>query len=235
MSTRPPLPDSDELLAAELALGLLAHDQRGPAEARLRTDPAFAAAHDRWREHATAFTAGFDEAPPPAVWDAIAARLPANEVADVPLARLRIWQGLAGVAAAAAIVLGVLLARPAPSPPAPVVVNAPAPLVAVLSDPKRDAVVTVSVDRASHTLAVAPARLDPGSGDAELWVIPADGTPRALGLVAARQRATLRLAPAIAFAVRPGSTLAVSLEPRGGSPTGLPTGPVILTGKFAQS
>jgi anti-sigma-K factor RskA len=234
MSTRPPLPDSDELLAAELALGLLADDERGPAEVRLRTDPAFAAAHDWWREHATALTTGFDEAPPPAVWNAIAARLPANDAAAVPLARLRAWQGLAGVAAAAAIVLGVLLARPTP-PLAPVVVSAAPPLVAVLSDPKRDAVVTVSVDRAARTVAVAPSRLEPGAGDAELWVIPADGTPRALGVLAARQRATLRLAPTVAFAVQPGSTLAVSLEPRGGSPTGLPTGPVILTGKIAQS
>jgi anti-sigma-K factor RskA len=32
----------------------------------------------------------------------------------------------------------------------------------------------------------------------------------------------------------PGTTLAISLEPQGGSPTGLPTGPVVAAGKAAQ-
>ena len=40
---------------------------------------------------------------------------------------------------------------------------------------------------------------------------------------------------AAARALQPGVTLAVSLEPQGGSKTGLPTGPVVLTGKLAQA
>ena len=31
------------------------------------------------------------------------------------------------------------------------------------------------------------------------------------------------------------ATYAVSLEPEGGSPTGLPTGPVLFTGKLIQA
>jgi anti-sigma-K factor RskA len=34
--------------------------------------------------------------------------------------------------------------------------------------------------------------------------------------------------------VRPEATLAVSSEPPGGSPTGLPTGPVIASGKLTK-
>ena len=43
---------------------------------------------------------------------------------------------------------------------------------------------------------------------------------------------TLSLAAAL---IAPGATLAISLEPLGGSPTGAPTGEVILTGKIARS
>ena len=34
--------------------------------------------------------------------------------------------------------------------------------------------------------------------------------------------------------IAPGATLAISVEPRGGSPTGLPTGPVVATGVVAR-
>jgi anti-sigma-K factor RskA len=34
--------------------------------------------------------------------------------------------------------------------------------------------------------------------------------------------------------IAPGATLAISIEPLGGSPTGLPTGPVVATGVVAR-
>jgi anti-sigma-K factor RskA len=39
----------------------------------------------------------------------------------------------------------------------------------------------------------------------------------------------------IAEQLRRGATLAVSVEPAGGSPTGLPTGPVIASGALENS
>jgi anti-sigma-K factor RskA len=36
-------------------------------------------------------------------------------------------------------------------------------------------------------------------------------------------------------AVEPGDTLAVSVEPPGGSPSGAPTGPVILSGPLVEA
>jgi anti-sigma-K factor RskA len=62
----------------------------------------------------------------------------------------------------------------------------------------------------------------------ELWAI-AGGPPKPLGLVAATPGKPL-LVPASAVTVA-GTVLAVSLEPEGGSPTGLPTGPVLFQGK----
>ena len=62
----------------------------------------------------------------------------------------------------------------------------------------------------------------------ELWSI-AGGAPRPLSLLRPQSGNA-----AIIRAVQlppPGDLLAVSLEPQGGSPTGLPTGPVLSRGK----
>ena len=65
----------------------------------------------------------------------------------------------------------------------------------------------------------------------ELWLLPAGAQrPVSLGLLdpAGANRRTLRGLPA--DALRRGALLEVSLEPPGGSPTGLPTGPVVSKG-----
>jgi anti-sigma-K factor RskA len=62
----------------------------------------------------------------------------------------------------------------------------------------------------------------------ELWAI-AGGPPKPLGLVSATPGKPL-VVPASAVGAA-GTVLAVSLEPEGGSPTGLPTGPVLFQGK----
>ncbi len=111
-------------------------------------------------------------------------------------------------------------------------------MVAVLSG--KSGVVSVNYDPASGRIASVVSGLDVSDGHGgqrapELWVIPSDGKPRSLGVLA-QDRAGWRAAPAAAAkAMAPGVTMAVSLEPLGGSTTGLPTGPVVLTGKLAQA
>ncbi|MGH6920635.1 MAG: anti-sigma factor domain-containing protein, partial [Geminicoccaceae bacterium] len=66
----------------------------------------------------------------------------------------------------------------------------------------------------------------------EVWLVAPDGTPRSLGLFPSEQSGTtvaLNLPHAIAETLA-SSELAVSLEPSGGSTTGLPTGPVLFSG-----
>ena len=62
----------------------------------------------------------------------------------------------------------------------------------------------------------------------ELWAIPAGGAPRSLGVISARGDTLAIKGKALEGA----DSLAVSLEPPGGSPTGAPTGPVLYTGKL---
>ncbi|MFY3260668.1 anti-sigma factor domain-containing protein [Achromobacter xylosoxidans] len=61
----------------------------------------------------------------------------------------------------------------------------------------------------------------------ELWAISPGQAPRSLGLLApgAITFITPRQPP------RQGDTVAVSLEPPGGAPQGVPTGPIVLSGK----
>jgi anti-sigma-K factor RskA len=66
----------------------------------------------------------------------------------------------------------------------------------------------------------------------ELWEVPPDGTPRSLGLFPDDKSGTtlvLVLPPEAARSLASGA-LAVSLEPAGGSTTGLPTGPILFSG-----
>jgi anti-sigma-K factor RskA len=66
----------------------------------------------------------------------------------------------------------------------------------------------------------------------EVWLVAPDGTPRSLGLFPSEQSGTtvaLNLPHDIAETLAT-SQLAVSLEPSGGSTTGLPTGPVLFSG-----
>ena len=60
----------------------------------------------------------------------------------------------------------------------------------------------------------------------ELWALPPGQPPRSLGLLAMQGVTTLSWPAGLAGVQQ----LAVSLEPPGGSPTGQPTGPVVLSG-----
>jgi anti-sigma-K factor RskA len=69
----------------------------------------------------------------------------------------------------------------------------------------------------------------------ELWMLPNGGAPPvSLGLLPADGEITLPLNAAAAQTLATTSTLAVSVEPTGGSPTGAPTGPVVYTAALVR-
>lgn len=65
--------------------------------------------------------------------------------------------------------------------------------------------------------------------DYELWILRDDGVPVSLGLLPQSGARSLTLSATAVDALGRGSTLAVSLEPVGGSPQDVPTGPVLFT------
>jgi anti-sigma-K factor RskA len=236
MSESTSLPDDDDLLAAELALGLLQAEERTAAEAHMLSNPRFAAAHARWAAHFLDWLSGHEEMPAPSIWARIEARIPTNDIGKRPGGPVHWWQigALMTISALAASLAMVMILQPADKQPMPKALHTTPPeYVATLTGEHQAGVVTVSFNRTSGRLLIAPARLAIGQHSAELWAIPADGKPRSLGVISEEVSGRSLSYAGPAQLIAPGVTLAISVEPVGGSQTGAPTGPVILTGKIS--
>ena len=68
----------------------------------------------------------------------------------------------------------------------------------------------------------------------ELWLIPADGKPRSMGIVVPGAPNRMAVPAPMHDGMKVEATLALSVEPAGGSPSGSPTGPVIAAGKLTR-
>jgi anti-sigma-K factor RskA len=221
------LPD-EELLAAEYALGVLSSAERAAAEQRFARDQGFARLVAEWEQRLAPWAAEIaDVAPPHQVWDRIVGALPSQTQNPGLWQSLAFWRGLslaAGALAAACLAALIYLGT----------LTQPQPLVATIEgDGHRHFVATIDTRRG--TVAVVPAAFNADATRVpELWLIPADGKPRPVGLLRADQTVTLTLPAELAALAKGDAVLAVSLEPPGGSTTGLPTGPVIATGKLTS-
>ena len=107
-------------------------------------------------------------------------------------------------------------------------------LVASIDRGKAGAPVTAVYDPNSADLRLTPAVLAHSDRSAELWVIAGDGVPHSLGLLKTSGASSLKVNRDNRARLAAGATLAVSIEPIGGSPTGLPTGPVVAKGVLSQ-
>jgi len=217
-------PNQDpDLLAAEYALGALDGAEREAVRARAEADPAFGRAVEAWNHRLTPLSRlTGDAVPPPDLWARIAASTSTATIIPLqaPRRTLRFWQ--AGTAAALAIAAGLaafILVRP--PPPQAVAVLTPAngaPVLLAFAMPNGDLMV-----RPAGRLAQVPA-----GHDMELWALPAGAArPHSMGVLPAAGR-EMPTMPAT------GTRILVSLEPKGGSPTGQPTGPVIYSGQLRR-
>ncbi|SFP54544.1 anti-sigma factor [Sphingomonas rubra] len=216
----------DDVAAAELALGLLDGEERAAALRRVLAEPAFAAEVERWRLYFAQLFDKWPEAQPPA--DLID-RIDASLSGPLPMRRRQLpWPLLATVstAVAAALLVVVALRPDVPTPPPPPIARqAPAQPLLVAAIGGEAAI----FEPGSGRLRVGGAPDVPAGRVAQLWVIGADQTPYSLGLLDRGNTARL-LPPADRARLIAGATLAVSVEPAGGSPKPTPTGPVVATG-----
>jgi anti-sigma-K factor RskA len=243
MSSAPEL-TGDDRLAAEFVLRLLEGDELFEARRRQRDDAGFAQLVSDWEERlAPLLDAVPAEAPPADMWSRISAGLEpgGGEGATIHFLRRKanIWRAysaaITAVAAALLVVVGLDTTRKDPVFQQPTPQAAAATLVASLGAENGPTALIITYDAASRSLIATPAVLQGAAGHShELWVIPATGQPRSLGIVTAGQPRRLAVPPALLKAIGANATLAVSVEPEGGSPTGLPTGPVIATGQLTR-
>ena len=231
-------PDLVDKLAAEYAVGTLGAGARRRFEQILRHDDAVRATVERWQRYLADLPALQPAtAPLPEILCRVEVQLGWREPTPARKALWqRIWQGtgfwrgataVAAVVAAVAIGLNLRLAQQLRDAP---VANA----VAVLQDAQAQAAVLVTWDARTGTLSLK--RLDATPLNTEqalqLWALPPGGHPQSLGVIG-HQRA-VRLT--VAQPLRQVPALAISVEPRGGSPNPQgPTGPVVFKGALIDS
>jgi len=233
-------PTSSEQQAAEYALGVLTAPERAEAERRIKTDSTFAALVGWWEERLSALLDALPgQTPPRVVWMRIAAQLGLERSAPAGergfWSNIAVWRAATGafaVAAAASVAVIML----SPETPTQVVspVTPPAALTAVGMLKAEDGPTSfvVTFDRANQRLIIAPVGAS-GAPDKsfELWMLPNGGDPVSMGMLDENGVMTIGTDKLVGPDGER-AALAVTIEPRGGSPSGLPTGPVIASGKL---
>ncbi|MGY2232854.1 anti-sigma factor [Pseudomonas tolaasii] len=212
-------------LAADYAIGLMPATARKRFEHLLLDDAALRVELGHWQDALASLTGTLPERPvPDHVWAGIKARIE-PQVLHVP-AKKPFWMNFRLLAAACAVVLalfvGVLHQRENTAQYNATLVNAsqqPALRIQAFADYLQVEPLTLA--------ALEPARV------LELWAIPAGGKPISLGLVPDAGKGRIQLSKEQQALLTAPLTLAVSLEPQGGSPTGQPTGPVLYQGALA--
>ena len=230
-TTSRPLNEAERWFAAEHALGVTEGEARVEAERRVARDASFRAAVEGWHEELRPLLDGIEPVRPPRrLRRAVLARIAPGEgsmgAAALPLGRA-IGLILVGATLATALIVATpaLRSRLAPLPDS-------STLVATLTPAGDSATAVARIDRQRGRIVVHVTLRDEARVP-ELWLIDGDGPPRSLGLL--KDDGTSTALPWVVD-VHPsaGQALAISLEPRGGSPTGAPTGPVIASGVFTE-
>ena len=110
-------------------------------------------------------------------------------------------------------------------------------LVAVLQQEPTAPAFLLTVDPQSRTLIVRRVSATPEPNRSyELWLISSQfPNPRSLGVVGGDEFTQRPIPGNFDVATLRAASYAVSLEPLGGSPSGVPTGPVLFTGKIVES
>ena len=216
-----------DMTAAELALGLLDGEERAAALRRVLADPAFAREVEDWRHRLVGLFDDYRSVPAPA-------SVPERLARPTPPARARGWPIVALATALAAAVALFVVTRPGPAPlPVPGVARPHTMMVAALMMTDKSASVPAMVDMTTGEMRIPHVEMAPAGKSAQLWMIGGDGVPRPMGLLAAQGTSRMTLAAEQRRQIAAGMTLAVSVEPIGGSPTGKPTGPVVASGKLS--
>jgi len=216
-------PQERDAVAGEYVLGVLDDEQATEIRNALATDRELRAAVTFWENKLHPLSALATPANPPAeIWDAVEARI--SPPARTPRPSVAPWRWTTGAFAAIA---AALLLYVAVTPREPL--QSAAPMVAVLQSSQTQSAGWVAVlGPGGLRLSKLTRQAPPQAHAYELWgIAPHTTRPVPLGVIPASGEMRLAELPQ---GVGAGATLAISIEPPGGSPTGHPTGPVVYTG-----
>jgi anti-sigma-K factor RskA len=218
--------EGDRALVAEFALGLLQAEEHAAAARRIAADPALRRDYRLWRRRLATLDGDFAETPPPpGMLSRIEARLFPPEAARSGFWNsLAFWRAAAAVCLVAAIVgIGFDLA---PRPP----LSGPE-LVAALEAAGSNVKFVAFYDQRAGMIRIAALS---GSAvpdkDFELWAIEGKNAPVSMGVIPVAGKKDVAMPTTVKASFGAGTVLAVTLEQKGGSPTGAPQGPVVASG-----
>jgi anti-sigma-K factor RskA len=227
MTSEPGGGDRDARIA-EYVLGTLAADERAAFEAELARDETLRRAVAQWSERLQPLADSVAPvAPPRALRDRVLTRIGGEMRAERPFSIIRwlAWTFGASALAAAVAVAAVLYFTPQPP--------ALGGYAMLREDSDNLSVVVFQIDKDRRQIVLLAQAPSAGAGkDYELWVLPRGKSPVSLGVLKAQERIERPIDEMRASLIQPGTMLAVSLEPSGGSTSGAPTGPVLYTGVF---
>ena len=247
-------PPEHATLAGEYVLGVLDAAQRHALAERVVRDAAFAAEVSAWETHLSSLANEIEPVPVPEyVWARIRGELgfdlsPRKQVEPERLSfwgNVGVWRWISvgGFAAAAVCFVALLNAVRTPestvTPGVPDVVTSP-PVPTPAASTEMAATLTredggtgyvATMDAATGRITVTslqPAM--PGGKVPELWLIPADGVARSLGVFADSATHSGRIPDEYMALLSTEAILAITMEPPGGAPGGVATGAVVAKG-----
>jgi len=215
-----------DALCGEYLVGTLRGRPRRRFERALKQEPLVAARLAYWqRTYAPRPSDRMRLQPNPNTWRRLESELDLRKYKRPWWRRVGLWRLWATAATAAlVIVIGMQLRQ----------VESTRQLVEVAKLAAKDQppTVTASLSKDHQFLELRSARpIEAGPQQSyELWLIPKEGGAPLSLAVLGRLDARLIVPAGHRARLQAGATLAVSVEPAGGSPTGAPTGPVILAG-----
>jgi anti-sigma-K factor RskA len=212
-------------LAAEYTLGTLRGRARRRFERLYRDSAAARGVVHRWEDRWSALGRTLPPVEPSArVWTGVSRRLFGAEAEAPPVPRVRrrrTWQlAIAAGLVAVALIVG-LIVRQAPPPLQTLALLGTDTAHPVWRLERRLPLTALTI----QVIGTVP----PAAGKSyELWALPRGGAPVSLGLLPAAGSAERTLSERQRTALLAADKVAVSVEPSGGSPTGSPTGPIVI-------
>ena len=239
-------PSERDFQAGEYVLGTLPADERAAVERAFPGDADLRAEVRAWERRLAPLAARLPEdTPPHRVWTALERLLGPETPAEgakavvsfadrAVLDRLRrsraVWRGVAAAAGSLAAALALFIAVDRWQPR-----GAGGQFIAAVNRGGDLPALLVRVDTREGVVRVRPLAAETPSGRSlELWYIGADQQARSLGILDDPNRPVPL--PSVARQAGPveGATLAVTVEPPGGSPTGVATGPIVYSGRLVR-
>jgi anti-sigma-K factor RskA len=223
--------DRSRSLVAEYVLGLLPPGEHARLDRLISESPALRAERDQWVAHFAALDEEFAESTAPAnAFRVVENRLFGASHKTAFWDNLWLWRGLAaGALAVAVVAVGFNLARPAADTQA--LANQ---LVAMLEEDGSDVRFVAFYDGAGNVRLTGLSGSAVAGRDYELWAIQGEQAPVSMGVIPVDARSSVTISPEVQAGWDEGSVLAVTLEPQGGAPEGIPTGPIVAKGAVTR-